>query len=122
MTAQIIISNILIGISVIFMFFGMLGLLRFKNFHGRLLATAKVDTMAILVLLVGLMVRHGFTFFSAKLLMVFVIMLFLNPLVSHVMVRAAYKAGYMTQGDLIETFADDEEKDDYMESLETEGK
>ena len=89
-----IIGNILIAIGVIFMAFGVAGTFMFNNFYLRLLVTSKIDTVGALTLIFGLVLIHGLGFFSAKLLLLAVIILILNPLVAHSVARAAYLSGY----------------------------
>ena len=113
-------GNIIIAIGIIFMIFGIIGLFRFKDFYPRILMAAKIDTIGMMTLLLGLIVRdiainHAFTFFGAKLVLVFVIILILNPLVGHVMVRSAYVSGYGLKGELTE---ENPETDNEMEEDE----
>lgn len=97
---QILISNILLAIGLVFMAFGVIGLFRFRDFYPRMLMAAKVDTVGMITLLLGLAIRHGFTFFTAKLALMMVIILILNPLVAHIMVRSAYLSGYELKGEI----------------------
>jgi len=85
-----ILGNILIALGVIFMAFGVVGTFMFKSFYLRLLVTSKIDTVGALTLIFGLVIIHGISFFSAKLLLLAVIILILNPLVAHSVARAAY--------------------------------
>ena len=101
-----IIGNIFIVMGVVVMLFGVVGVFRFKDFYHRLLVSAKVDTVSMITLFLGLSIRHGFSFFSAKLFLIVFIVLILNPMVAHVMVRSAYRSGYRLSGQL------DTEKDD----------
>jgi len=89
-----IIGGILVVLGVIFMVFGVVGTFIFDNFYLRLLVTSKIDTVGMLTLIFGLMIMHGISFFSAKLLLLAVIVLILNPLVAHSVARAAYLSGY----------------------------
>jgi len=89
-----IISNILIGVGMFFIIFGTIGIFRFKEFYSRILVTTKVDTVGMLTLLVGLAVREPLSFFTGKMLLMAIIVLILNPLTAHVMVRSAYASGY----------------------------
>ncbi|MCL1993606.1 MAG: monovalent cation/H(+) antiporter subunit G [Spirochaetes bacterium] len=100
MAVSEIISNVIISIALVLMVFGIFGLFRFKDYYHRLLIIAKIDTVSMITLLVGFIVRHGFSAFSAKLLLLLVIVLVLNPLVAHVMVRSAYRSGYRLSGQL----------------------
>ena len=76
------------------MLFGVVGFFRFKNFYIRILVSTKVDAVGMLTLLLGLVLRHGVSFFSGKLLLIAIILLILNPLVSHIVVRSAYQGGH----------------------------
>ena len=120
MDIQIIISNIVVAIGLIFIIFGAIGLFRFKDFYPRILMSTKIDTVGMITLLVGVGIRHGFSFFTAKLALIFVIILVLNPLVAHVMARAAFASGYKLKGELSEI--DDETRGDYNKPIEMEGK
>ena len=72
---------------------GVIGLFKFKSFYLRLLITSKIDTVGMITLLIGLAIRHGFSFFSAKLIFLIAIILILNPLVAHMIARSAYLSG-----------------------------
>ena len=76
------------------MFFGVIGVFKFKNFYPRILLTAKIDTVGVITLIIGLVVKHNVSFFSLKLLLLLVIMLLLNPLAAHMIARSAYLSGY----------------------------
>ena len=95
-----IIGNIVIAIGVFFMLFGVIGIFRFKDFYHRILVASKIDTVGMITLLLGLAIRHGISFFSAKMVLMMIIVLILNPLVAHIMVRSAYRSGYKLEGDL----------------------
>ena len=93
-----ILGNIVIGIGIAFMLFGVVGIFRFENFYLRLLVSSKVDTVGALTLIIGLLIRHGIGYFSGKLLLIIGIMLILNPLVAHMIARSAYLSGYKLEG------------------------
>ena len=89
-----IIGNIFIGIGLFFMFFGAVGVFKFKNFYTRMMAASKVDTVGMMTFVLGMSFRTGFTFFTAKMWLIVIITLILNPLVTHVVTRAAYESGH----------------------------
>ena len=89
-----VLSDIIIILGIIFTAFGVVGIYRFDNFYARILVAAKIDTVGVITLLFGLMLRHGFGFFSLKLVIIGGILLILNPLVTHIVARAAYLSGY----------------------------
>ena len=76
------------------MIFGIIGFFKFKNFYTRILVTAKIDTVGTITLIIGMTVRHGFSYFSLKLLLLLVLLMIINPLVSHMTARSAYLSGY----------------------------
>ena len=96
-----IISYIIIGIGVIFMLFGILGIYKFKNFYPRMLAASKVDTVGVITVIIGVMLRHGFSFFSAKAFIILVVLLVISPLVTHIVTRSAYLSGYTPESDTV---------------------
>ena len=112
MNLQYIISNILVGIGILFLITGTISMFRFKDFYPRILAATKVDTVGMITLLVGLSIRHGFSFFTLKLLFMIVIIFILNPLVARIVARSAYACGYRVKGEMdkesAECSADDE--------------
>ena len=83
-------ANVIITAGIIIMLFGIIGLFRFEDFYSRILVAGKIDTVGAITLMIGLMVRHGLSFFSLKLLLVIILMLILNPLASHTIARSAY--------------------------------
>ena len=90
-----ILSFIVMGIGIAFMIVGIIGLFqRKKDFYYRLLVACKVDTVGLLTIGIGIMIRHGFSFFSGKVLLIMIIVLVLNPLVAHIIAQAAYRSGY----------------------------
>jgi len=86
-------GSVLIVAGALLMLLGTLGLLKFKHFYPRILISSKIDTVGMLTLLLGLVVRHGISFFSAKIVLIIVILLILNPLVAHILSRSAYMSG-----------------------------
>lgn len=102
-------GDIVIGIGVVFIFFGVFGLFRFNNFYGRILVTAKIDTVGTITLAIGLVLKHGFSFFTFKLIVLLVLMLVLNPLATHIVLRSAYLSGYKISDRLVN---DDDKKEE----------
>jgi len=107
----VIIGNILIAAGIVFMAFGMIGLFRFKNFYLRIMSSAKADTVGTLTIIFGLAIRHGLSFFSAKLLLLAFILIVLGPLCNHMVARSAYLSGYETQSTKGDSDKDMEEEE-----------
>ena len=94
MTAVLNVLGLLVMIlGLVFMAIGIFGIYRFKTFYARMLVVTKVDTVGVMVFLLGLAIRQGFSFFSGKLLLIIICVLILSPLVSHVIARSAYISG-----------------------------
>ncbi|MCL2378896.1 MAG: monovalent cation/H(+) antiporter subunit G [Defluviitaleaceae bacterium] len=95
-----ILSYVVMGIGVMFMLFGVLGIFQTKkDFYYRILVACKIDTVGFLTIVIGMAIRHGFSFFTGKLLLIVIIMMVLNPLVAHIIVRSAYNSGYLPLAD-----------------------
>jgi len=77
---NVIIGNIIIGAGIVIMFIGMFGFYRFKDFYSKLLVSATIDTMALVTVLIGAIIRSGVTWFSFKVALIFAIVLVLNPI------------------------------------------
>ncbi|MCL2222204.1 MAG: monovalent cation/H(+) antiporter subunit G [Oscillospiraceae bacterium] len=83
-------GNIVMGIGVVFMLFGVIGIFRFKEFYLKILVQVKIDTVGALTFMAGVVIRHGFSFFSLRVLLIMLLLLILNPLTAHIIARAAY--------------------------------
>ena len=80
-------------LGLVLMAIGIFGIFRFKTFYARMLVVSKVDTVGVIVFLLGLAIRSGISFFSGKLFLIIVCILILSPLVSHMVARSAYISG-----------------------------
>ena len=94
-----IIGNIIIFIGALFMLFGIIGLFKFNNFYTRILVAAIIDTMGAISVVIGLAVKHGFGFFSLKLVLLVVIMLVINPFIANTLARSAFLSGHKLEGE-----------------------
>ena len=91
------IGDIIIIAGVIFISFGVIGIIKYKNFFTRILLTTKIDTVGAITIIIGLAVKHGISFFSLKVLLLMIIMLMINPLISHIVAQSAYLSGHPVQ-------------------------
>jgi multicomponent Na+:H+ antiporter subunit G len=89
-----IIGLIIMFAGMAFMSIGILGIFKFKCFYARILVVSKIDTVGAVIFLSGLAVKHGFSFFSGKLLLIVITILILSPLVGHMIARSAYLSGH----------------------------
>lgn len=76
------IGNILIAIGVGFTFLGLIGVYRFKDFYAKLMASSKIDTVAIVTLILGVSMRSGLSWFTLKALLLLAFVIFINPIIT----------------------------------------
>jgi len=91
-------GDIIIFVGMVFILFGVFGIIKYKNFYTRILVTAKIDTVGAFTIIVGTAVKHGFGAFSLKALLLMGIMIVINPLASHMIARSAHLSGYRPDG------------------------
>jgi len=91
------IGNVIIAIGIVFMFFGVVAMFRFNNFYPRILASSKIDTVGVITVVIGMVLRHGISPFTGKVVLLGLIMLIFNPLVAHILARSAYLSGYQLE-------------------------
>jgi len=70
-----------------------MGVLRLPDFYTRLHALSKAETLGTLLTLAGVALWQGLDLTSAKVLLVAVFLFLTNPTATHVMARAAVRAG-----------------------------
>ena len=92
-----IVSNIIIGIGIVFVAFGVYGIFRFNNFYARTLIASKVDTVGFITIMAGTIMKQGLSFFSLKVLLILIIMIVINPLTTHAIARSAFLSGYKVE-------------------------
>jgi len=79
---NIIIGNILIGMGVFFTAIGIVGIFRFKDLYSKLMASSKIDTVALITIIIGVAVRSGISWFTLKVLLILLLVLFVNPIIT----------------------------------------
>jgi multicomponent Na+:H+ antiporter subunit G len=94
METRYLIGNILIGLGLAFILFGILCFFRFRNFYARVLVASIVDTMGFLTVLIGTALRSQGIFPLLKILLLGFTILFINPITTHKIARSAYLSGY----------------------------
>jgi multicomponent Na+:H+ antiporter subunit G len=83
---------VLCAVGMFFSLSGVVGVLRMPDVYNRVQCSSKTITMGAIPLLVGLAIAEGpFTAYGARALIVLALLLIVNPLASHALVRAAYK-------------------------------
>jgi multicomponent Na+:H+ antiporter subunit G len=84
---------VLAAAGFLFVFIGVIGILRLPDFYTRLHAMGKCDTLGVALVVAALMVAQGVTLVSLKLLLIVVFVWLANPTATHALGRAALKAG-----------------------------
>ena len=90
----LIIGKILVAAGFLFICVGIFGIYRSKNFYGRILSAADVDTMGLITMLVGVAFISGLNAFTIKILLILVILMIINPSVASKIAASAYFSGY----------------------------
>ncbi len=84
------IFNILITISCLIMLLGAYGVIFKKKFLNKILSVSKIDILSGYTLVLALLLKHGFSFFSLKLILILFIMFITNPLSSYLIANYSY--------------------------------
>lgn len=82
-------SGLALAVGALFALIGAIGLLRLPDFYTRLHAAGVIDTLGPALILLGLMLRAGWTLTSVKLLLVLGFLWFTGVVASHALARAA---------------------------------
>ncbi|OGW78238.1 MAG: hypothetical protein A2Z83_00760 [Omnitrophica bacterium GWA2_52_8] len=90
---MIIISAAFIFAGLIFLTAAAAGAIRLPDFYTRSHAIGVTDTAGSLLLISGLVFYFGLTLVSAKLIFAILFLFMANPAVTHVLFRAAVRAG-----------------------------
>jgi multicomponent Na+:H+ antiporter subunit G len=105
-TESIVIALLVTGLA--FSLSGVVGILRMPDLYTRIQCSSKTITMGALPTLVALVVAEGpISVFGSRALIVAFLLVVVNPLSSHALARAAYKAGIpMWEGAVVDEPAD----------------
>ncbi|MEL0108211.1 MAG: monovalent cation/H(+) antiporter subunit G [Rhodospirillaceae bacterium] len=83
---------LLIGGSV-FTLIGAIGMLRLPDVFARMHGASLIDTMGVLLILLGLAVQAGWTIVTIKLALITVFVFFTSPTATHALAQAALWGG-----------------------------
>lgn len=89
-----LIGMILIGIGIVFAGFGVFGIYYYKNFYTRASIASLIDSTGFLFMALGVIVYKGLSNFSYKTGFLIILVLLLNPLANHYIVRGAHTSGH----------------------------
>ena len=70
---------------------GGVGILRFPDFYTRMHAVGVTDTLGAGMILIGLMLQTPDGFVVIKLLLILVMTIFISPVASHALAKAAFR-------------------------------
>lgn len=87
------VTIVILVISWIFLVFGMIAIFRLKNIYSRILTATTIDTVACLLVLLGLLFANISLNFILRLILLIGFLLVTNPISSHVNIRSAYLSG-----------------------------
>ncbi len=109
---RFLVADAFLVIGLIFVLIGMIGIVRFPEFYTRLHAAGVTDTLGAELMLMGLIIRAGFTLDAAKLVLVGLFLFLTSPTATHAIANAAYTAGVAPKLGRITTrsVAEDEER------------
>lgn len=93
MTSQIFyfLSWTLLLLGGIFSIIGGIGLIRLPDFYSRMHASSITDTLAMFLIIAGLMLQGGLSLVTLKLFLIFVFIFLTAPVSTHALANAAYK-------------------------------
>lgn len=102
MTLAIVIVLAAIGLAVAVS--GAVGILRLPDTYLRIQASSKTIVLGTLPILIALVVAEGVdSVYASRALLIAILVVVLNPLASHALARAAYKAGVpMWRGSVVD--------------------
>lgn len=88
-----IIGAILIVLSWVFLLFGMIAVFRLKNLYQRIISATTIDTVAALLVILGLFFYIPDFAFAIRLILLILFLFITNPISSHVNIRSAFLTG-----------------------------
>lgn len=97
MTTNEFIGLLIIGIGILFMLFGIYGLYKYKDFFARISLASLIDSAGFLCITLGAIIYVGISAFSLKILFLLLLILLLNPLANHYILRGAYLSGHYSR-------------------------
>jgi len=88
-----ILSNTFLVLGLIFVFLGMLGLVRLPDVYNRLHTTTKIGTLGAFGVMMSILLKVGFSPIGVKAITVGLFLLLTSPIAAHMIGRAAYRHG-----------------------------
>lgn len=66
----------------------------YKEFYSELLISALIDTAGLSLILIGVMIYSGMTYFTMKVFLILGLCLFINPIITCALGQSAYISGF----------------------------
>ncbi|WP_407356168.1 monovalent cation/H(+) antiporter subunit G [Methanolobus sp. WCC5] len=92
-TVTAIIANAFFLTGILFVFVGMVGLLRLPDVYNRLHATTKIATLGTFGVMIAIAINTGFSGIGLKAITVGIFLLLTAPVSAHMIARAAHRHG-----------------------------
>ena len=96
-----VLSWVLLTLGGAFVLIGGVGGLRLPNFYTRIHAASLTDTMATILIFVGMMLQAGFTLATLKLAAIMLFLLLTGPTATYALANAALLSGLKPDTDTI---------------------
>lgn len=100
-TALNLVSWVLLTLGGACVLIGGIGALRLPNLYTRIHAASLTDTMATILIFVGMMLQSGFSLATMKLLAIMVFLLLTGPTATYALANAALLSGLRPDADTL---------------------
>jgi multicomponent Na+:H+ antiporter subunit G len=94
MAIKDIISGVLLLVGLFFALTTVIGIFRLPDFYSRCHTSGNSETLALLLICAGFIVQTGFQVLSIKIVILFIIICFCNPIGTHILAKTAHRSGY----------------------------
>lgn len=88
------VEYLLYGVGIFFIVVGSIGLVRFEDLYFRLHAGGVADNAGFSLILLGLIIRSGFTLPTIMIALLLLLNLVTNPIVTHSIAKSAFAMRY----------------------------
>lgn len=89
-----ILTELFLILGMFFCLASIIGMVRMPDYYCRCHSIGNTETLGLMFPFIGLMIYCGWSLMSLKLLLLFAILFFNNPIGSHTLGRAAYLSNY----------------------------
>jgi len=93
------VSTLCLMLGAFFSLTGAFGLFKFPDFFTRVHAASVTDSIAALLIILGLILRTDFDLVAVKLLFILVFLLLTSPTASHALAKSARHGGLLTMAE-----------------------